>query len=266
MIETLNKLIRSYTDALFTGLIKTAADGRRIFYPWGLFWSGYVVTSPDDEERLKTSVAVHFVAVVILMAIGQLWMGYAGALVAGALAVAAYVVWLKRATAALQPSSERMSLAESYRAQAIAQGSARLWSWLATGLFLVYLGLAALLSASVNAAAMALLVGLGILFSAFSTYMLVLRRGAPEPSSAVSPAGKSVAAEELATFVTGDVGPIRAWFLAISGVLITALGIFVAVIDPAERSSAAALIVIGALIAAFGIAMLVVRRRRLQGR
>jgi hypothetical protein len=266
MIETLKSLIRSYSDALFAGLIKTAADGRRIFYPWGVLGSGYVVTSCDDEERLKTSVAIHLVAVVILMAIGQLWMGFAGALVAGALAIAAYVVWLKRTTAALQPSSERLSLSEAYRAQAIAQGAARLWSWLATGIFLVGLGIAALLFAPVDAVAVVLLIGFGVLFTAFSAYMLMLRRGAPEPSRAVLPAGKSVLAEELATFVTGDVGPVRAWFIAVSGVLIAALGIFVAVIDPAERSSAAALIVIGALIAAFGVAMLIVRRRRLEGR
>ena len=71
--------------------------------------------------------------------------------------------------------------------------------------------------------------------------------------------GSKVVAGEGAPYFTGGIGPVRAWLIAILGVVATGVGIFVFVIDPEVRSAAASVIVIFALVAVFGITLLVLQ-------
>lgn len=262
MIQALIQRVQSYADALFAGFSKTAQDGRKVIYPWGIFARGYVIASDEDEKRLKQIFAVFLVVVMILMGAGHALMGYPGSLGVVALTLVCYAIYVTRLTANMEPSGEGLSLTESYRAMARKHGPRRLWAWTITGIFLVCLSIVASALTPENRTSFKFLIGIGgFLVAAFGGWMLALRRGANPPAEDPSPAGKSVVAEEAAWFITGDVGPIRAWFIAIFGLVFTGLGIFMFVIDPEERSTAAGIIAICGLIAAFGIAMLVLRYR-----
>lgn len=259
MIQALIRRVRSYADALFAGFTKTAQDGRKIFYPRGAIGRGYVIASEQDEERLKQKFAVFLVIVSILIVGGQILWGYPGSLGAGALILICYAIYVTRLTANMEPSGEGLSLSEAYSAQARKHSPARLWSWTITGVFLVCFGIAASVSMPENAAKFVFLIVIGGLLAAFSGWMLALRRGANLEAAEPSPAGESVAVEEVGTYLTGDVGPVRTWFITIFGVLATGLFIFLFVIDPEDRVRWAGGIVLFGLIAAYGIAMLVVR-------
>lgn len=74
---------------------------------------------------------------------------------------------------------------------------------------MVCFGLVAGFVAPENRTSFAMFFGFGEFIVAFSGYMLALRHGANPPAVAPSPADQSVVAEELATYVTGDVGPVR---------------------------------------------------------
>ena len=42
-----------YFDALTSGYFKTAPDGRKLFFPWGVLGRGYAIDSEQDYERLR---------------------------------------------------------------------------------------------------------------------------------------------------------------------------------------------------------------------
>lgn len=281
MIEAFKTHIRSYSDGLFAGFTKTAADGRRIIYPWGVFGRGYVIASADDEERLKKAYAVFLVAGVILMGAGSAFLGAVvmltgaasilsegfGVLGAGALILVGFGIAQRRLTATMEPAGERLSLTEAYRAQAIRHGPARQWSGIIMGVFLICIGIIGSVNVpEENRLAVAILAVIGVPFVAFFGWMLVLSRGAPPPAADSKPAKTSVLAEEAAFYFTGDVGPFRAWFITIFGLVFTGLGLHMFIFDAEERLTAAGITALFGLIAAFGISMLVVRRQRLRGR
>ena len=261
MFQAFFQRVQNYADALFAGFTKTAQDGRKVIYPRGLLARGYVIASEEDEKRLKQKFAVFLVVAPILIGAGHALWGYPGSVGGAALILVCYAVYVKRLTANMEPSGEGLSLTEAYRAQARKHSPARLWSWTITGMFCVCFGILASVLVPENSASFAFFIVIGIFLAAVGGYFLALRRGGNPPAEDLSPAGESVAAEEAATYITGDVGPVRAWLITISGLVFTGLGIVMFAIDPADRSFFAGFVALFGLIAAFGIALLVLRYR-----
>jgi len=56
-----------YFDGLTSGYFKTARDGRRLFFPWGVWGRGYVVGSELDYERLRGQIKIFVIAGMALM-------------------------------------------------------------------------------------------------------------------------------------------------------------------------------------------------------
>jgi hypothetical protein len=261
MFQAFFQRVQNYADALFAGFTKTAQDGRKVIYPRGLLARGYVIASEEDEKGLKQQFAVFLVVAPILVGAGHVLLGLPGSIGVGALILICYVIYVTRLTAKMEPSGEGLSVTEAYRAQALKHSPARLWSWIITGIFAVCLGIVLRVLTPESSASFAFFIVIGVFLVAVGGYLLALRRGANPPAAGPSPAGESVAAEEAATYITGDVGPIRAWFLTIIGLVLTGFGIFMFAIDPADRSTFAGFIAMFGLIAAFGIALLVLRYR-----
>ena len=261
MFQAFFQRVQNYADALFAGFTKTAQDGRKVIYPRGLLARGYVIASEEDEKRLRQKFAIFLVVAPILIGAGHVLWGLPGSAGVGALILVCYATYIKRLTANMQPSGDALSVTEAYRAQALKHSPARLWSWIITGMFFVCFGVLAIVLVPENSASFAFFIVIGVFLAAVGGYFLALRRGANPLAEGLSPAGESVAAEEAATYITGDVGPVRAWLITIAGLVFTGLGIVMFVIDPADRYSSAGFIAMFGLIAAFGIALLVLRYR-----
>jgi len=104
--------VRRYSDILTTGYIKTGADGRKIFYPWGMLGNGYVFPSNAAYERLNDLLKIYtVVALTIILPVampGQ----YLAAAILTALALVFYVVWTSFELRGLQRTDERLRYRE----------------------------------------------------------------------------------------------------------------------------------------------------------
>ena len=167
-----------YFDALTSSVFKTASDGRKLFFPWGVMGNGYVVVSEQDYQRLRRQCkAFNIVGVGLILATGILE-GYLWGLVITALLVAFYIGWARYQLRGLQPSNESLSLNESMTSQAITQN---VWVlWLLTVISLVFFSFGiGLLIVDPRAWATAILtIGFSSLCIFTFLRMLVLRRRA----------------------------------------------------------------------------------------
>ncbi|MBI5319014.1 hypothetical protein [Bradyrhizobium sp.] len=271
MIQDVIRLVRGYTDALFAGFTKAAKNGRKVIYPWGLMGRGYVIATDEIEEQLKQRYAVSVVVVTILLGIAFSFGGFAGGLGVLILCLVGYVVYVKRLVAGMESSDEGLPLVEAYAATARAYSPRQLWSWVYCGLVLIGLGIAVILTGQSGSIKpelgilpeLVVFFGFGILVTAFGGWMLFLRRGVDQSGAAAPPpASKSIMAEEIGFYFTGQMGPLRAGLIAFFGLALSGAGIFMLLIDSAERSmETVGMVVLFGLIAAWGIAELVLRYR-----
>lgn len=145
-----------YFDGLTASAFKTDASGRTVYFPWGRFGSGYVVT--DDERRdgirrsVRNTVVVSFFAIIVVQAI----VGFVGNLVL----LPAYYVWYyfatKKRVHGLERSSEKLTLRESYRNSALAHNLATL-----IALFVVAIGFVAVAVATFDSSPVMAIVTIG---------------------------------------------------------------------------------------------------------
>lgn len=116
-----------YFDALTSGYFKTAPDGRKLFFPWGVLGRGYTIDSEQDYERLRRQVKAYMVVALVPIIVTAALRAYVGALVIAMLLVVFYLVWMRFLLRGLLPSDERLSVQDSMTAQARAHSAAGLW-------------------------------------------------------------------------------------------------------------------------------------------
>jgi hypothetical protein len=179
MVKDLIQNIQNYLDAVISSFFKTAQDGRKLFYPRGVWGGGYAIASEPDYKRVVRQIKGFWGVLLVLMTIGAVLQGYLGLFISGAfLLVFYFIVWAPYLVRGLQPSDEKLSLQESYTSQALGHSSARLWSWEITALALVGIGIVMLVVDTSNwLIALALIVIFG-LCAAGVMWMLILRRRA----------------------------------------------------------------------------------------
>jgi hypothetical protein len=116
-----------YFDGLTSGSFKTAQDGHRFFFPWGILGSGYAIASEQDYLRLRQQVKAYMVATLVLVIASGIYEPYFAPLATGALLVGFYVTWMWRVLPRLKRSDEKLSMRESMTSQAQAHGPVVLW-------------------------------------------------------------------------------------------------------------------------------------------
>ena len=127
--------IQNYLDALMSAYFKTAQDGRKLFYPRGVWGRGYAIASAQDYERVVREIKNFWVVGLVLWTIGAVALstvlnGYLPLFISAAFLILLYfVAGAPHLVRGLQPSDERLTLQESYSSQLAAYGSAKLW-WL----------------------------------------------------------------------------------------------------------------------------------------
>jgi hypothetical protein len=117
-----------YFDTLDSGSFKTAADGRTLFFPFGVFGRGYEVATERDCASLRWQVKAWLIGGII-SAVGALeLLGNGPGLVAGAALIALYHGWAWYVIRGMRRSEERLSLRENLTTQARAQNPVLLWA------------------------------------------------------------------------------------------------------------------------------------------
>jgi hypothetical protein len=99
----------SYFDAMTNPYFKSAQDGRRLFFPWGILGHGYVVASQEDYERLRRRLGA-FILIWLLLVVGTVAWNLDLGVIAIDLGVALYAIWAVYRIRSLNPSDQWQSL------------------------------------------------------------------------------------------------------------------------------------------------------------
>ncbi len=167
-----------YFDALTSSYFKTAADGRKLFYPWGVLGRGYAIATEQDQQRLRRQLKIYTIVSFVLIVGACVLQTYLVAILIAVALIVFYLFWVRRLIAGLQPSGEGLSMRESFTAQALAHSGWGLWA-MELASFALLLSAIAMLAFDLDSR----LVSVGaILFFGLTTaaisWMLVLRRRA----------------------------------------------------------------------------------------
>jgi hypothetical protein len=176
-------MIQNFLDALVSGMFKTSRDGRKLFYPRGIWGRGYVIPSENDYQRVARQLRMYIIAAFVLAAVLG-GVGYLAIIIGGALfAIFYFVVLVRNLVRGLEPSDERLSLLQAYTSQALAFNTAWLW-WIGIGsLVLLAVGIAMLFVEPVDWLTAVGLIALSIISSAFGAGMIFVRRRARNPQT-----------------------------------------------------------------------------------
>lgn len=146
MTNASNGGVRRYTDLLTAGYIKTGADGRRIFYPWGLLGRGYIFPSNDAYERLNDLLKVFLVVTLaIILPIGARGY-YVAATILLALSLVFYAVWISFEVRKLLRTDEKMAYSDGLTNMARLMPAWILWVFEIMSLLFVVAGIAMLIT------------------------------------------------------------------------------------------------------------------------
>jgi len=117
-----------YFDALTSSYFKAGADGRQVFFPWGVLGRGYALPSAEACNTLRGKLKIYtIVALTAIIGTSAVRMYLVSAGITAVL-VGFYVVWVRFLLRGLAPVEETLSLPESYTSQALAHSAVTLWA------------------------------------------------------------------------------------------------------------------------------------------
>jgi HAMP domain-containing protein len=166
-----------YFDGLTEGQFKVAEDGRRLFFPRGLWGRGYVVDSESEFQRLRRQMKIYQAVALVLIIAAVVPRQYNPYLVIAValLLIVFYLVWSRSLAARLQPAEDRLRWQETSAAQARAFGPFVLWFLEIVTLAFVALGIAIWLTDPTSRLLATGTIAFFGLCAAYGAYLLVLR-------------------------------------------------------------------------------------------
>lgn len=179
-----------YFDALSDGCFKRAGSNW-VFFPWGTLGRGYTIPSDAEYLAIRSSVKCYLLISLPLIVFGGFVFGWLVSLLLLPPIGLFYLLRVRSLTKRLGTSNERLTIRESYRAQATSHSTWLLWVLEVASIFFVVVGVLILL-----ADPQGLLVGLaGIVFFGLCAvaigYMIRAKRTLPpsRTSSTQPPTG-----------------------------------------------------------------------------
>jgi small-conductance mechanosensitive channel len=152
-----------YFDALTSASFKTAADGRKLFYPYGIIGRGYVLTSDAEYEKLrgsyKTIVVIGFVIIIcsaFLFSIPLLMIPLVFGFIIG------YILWARVHCRNLERANEKLGYGEALKNETVHLSLGLLWFFEVLSILLILWGVIILIA---DPSQWLLAVGLIVLFT-----------------------------------------------------------------------------------------------------
>ena len=162
---------------------KTAADGGKLFFPWGVLGKGYVIGSDANYERIRGMRKIFLgISVVLIVAVLVIQRRDPFALYAVAAGyIAAYAMWTRFAVAGLLPAQERLTMREVIGSHPKAYSPFLLWPLEIGALLFVIGGIVVLMKDPSHwSSELGGIVFFGLCAVSFA-YMLVLRASLQSP-------------------------------------------------------------------------------------
>lgn len=134
-----------YFDAISSGSFKTMPDGRRLFFPWGVFGRGYAIPTEAEYQRLRRQAKFSTVVSLVLIIAVAMMQQVLWTIGVGAVLMVAYAAWAYVQMRRLEPTDEKLSYRESLSTQAFLHNKVVLWTMEAVSMLYVALGLVILI-------------------------------------------------------------------------------------------------------------------------
>jgi hypothetical protein len=165
-----------YFDAIASSSFKETKSGRMAFYPWGRFGKGYETQTEAQYQALKRFVIRYYVAMVplgIAAGVFRLWIAIALLL---PVSILIYVLAVRTLTRDLPRTDEKITMKDSYEAQARRHSPAVLWAMLIVSLLFVAGGVVLISGPGELLAGLLAIVFFGACAAVFAWMLLVRRR------------------------------------------------------------------------------------------
>jgi hypothetical protein len=115
-------------NLLTAGFFTTGADGRKLFFPWGLLTRGYAIPTEAAYERLNHKLKIYMIVMLALIAGSAVSRIPFATVAMTALLIIFYSAWLPSLLRELQPADEKVTLREGMANHARTIPLAILWS------------------------------------------------------------------------------------------------------------------------------------------
>jgi hypothetical protein len=130
--------IMGYFDGLVEANFKRDAEGRTLFYRWGVLGKGHVLPDQARAQQIRKFVRLYYMACLLAIIIVNVAFGLLGAFVLMAVLHLWYILATTRMLRGLETTTVRLTLAESYSTSARAHNVVILWVMLiCSALFVV---------------------------------------------------------------------------------------------------------------------------------
>ena len=94
-----------YFNFLTARCFATAADGRRLFCPWGVLTRGYTIPSDETYERLNRKLKLYMIVALALIVV-SVFVGPLATAILLALLIVFYLAWMPSLLRDLRRSEE----------------------------------------------------------------------------------------------------------------------------------------------------------------
>ena len=103
-----------YFDGLVSGAFKKDDSGNSLFYPWGVFGSGYIVQSKETLEQLRKFLKKYYLVMLITIITIQITVGFWLNLTILPIVIVYYHFYVKKITKDFPKTSEKLTLGQSF--------------------------------------------------------------------------------------------------------------------------------------------------------
>jgi Ca2+/Na+ antiporter len=168
----------SVLDVITAGAFKTGKDGRKVFFPWGVFGRGYTMPTEDHFKRIRLQFNVWTAAMVLLIVVMALAISPTAGAIAAVASLVVFVAWMPFMLRGCERTDETMSVQESVTNTARVYSGVVLWVWFGFMLAIAAVGIAMLVSDRANAMPAIFAMSVGVVGAAMAGWMLMIRRRA----------------------------------------------------------------------------------------
>ena len=114
MTTATDNTAKRYSDLLTTSCMKVGADGRKIFYPWGIYRRGYAFPTNAAYERLNDLLKIYIVISLLCILPSVATRSYLAAAILFLVSMVFYPIWMRFELPRLQPTQDKLTIRGSY--------------------------------------------------------------------------------------------------------------------------------------------------------
>ncbi len=104
-----------YFDGVTDAIFKKDASGNTLFYPWGIFGSGFIIDSEDRKDQIRGLIKTIYIIMIPAIVIIQVTVGAWLNLVLLPVFIVWYCFTVKKLTKGLQKTEEKLRVSEAYK-------------------------------------------------------------------------------------------------------------------------------------------------------